>query len=451
MKPPGDIGDSRPSDSQRGVPAGVILMCAAAVTGLCAGLCAHVLKFFISRVTVFFTGHFGVAGPDWLLAVIPVAGIILAVTFQRFVLHHDITHGVAILGKDLGLRRYALPAYLLYGPMAASTVTLGMGGSAGAEGPVALTGAAIGSNIGRWLRLSPDTVRILIGCGAAAGIAGIFKAPVGGILFTLEVLHMSMTTVPVLAVVVAGVAGALTASACSGFTPDIGFIIVIRHFDPSWIPWIIALGLFCGIYSIYYSDVIRRMQRWFGSFSDRWSLGLVGGLILGASVFLFPTLYGEGYTVVTGIVNGDFSYIADGSIFHGTSGAPLLLVVAGILAVKCFAVVATNSAGGVAGDFAPTIFAGAMAGFLFAAGVNAVFGVSLPVGVFALLGAAGVFSGAIHAPLMGMFLVAEMAGCFTYFPGFALCAVISYITVKVLRPRSLYEALHHDDLVALFK
>lgn len=437
---------------RRHVSDSVTLMLAAALLGCAAGFGAFLLKFLIGHLTDFFTARFGATGPYWPLLVLPGAGIILAAGYQRCLLHDNLTHGVGRLGDDLRHRRYALPAHLIYGPTIASTITLGFGGSAGAEGPIAYTGAAMGSNLGRWLGLSPGMLRILIGCGAGAGIAGIFKAPIGGALFTLEVMKMSLGTVSVLALVVAAVCGSLTCMAFTDFTPDIVYFPA-QPFEAQWIGWLVALGVFCGIYSVYYSAVLEKMQRVFVRLNSRspWLMNVAGGLILGLAVFLFPILYGEGYSTVTRIVNGDFHSLLQGSVFSGAAATPVLLLTAmcGVLLLKCWATVASNSAGGVAGDFAPTIFAGAIAGYVFATAANMFMGASLPVGVFALMATAGVFSGAIHAPLMGMFLTAEFAGAYHYFPGLALVAVTAYITMKVLTPHSLYITALHDDIDAL--
>ncbi len=433
---------------KRHVSDSVTLVIVAAFIGTLAGFGAFLLKFFIGHITGFITSIIQETGHKYLLLIIPVVGIIAVSCYQRYILRQNLMHGTDRLNKDLKARRYRLPGDLTYAPMLASTVTLGLGGSAGAEGPIATTGAAIGSNLGRILGLSPSMIRILIGCGAGAGIAGIFKAPIGGALFTLEVLKMPMTTLSVLALIIASVCGSLMCYICTGFTPDVNFISV-TPFAPSWVGWIVGLGLFCGIYSVYYSTVITRMGHFFSHLRNPWVMNIIGGGILAVSLFIFPILYGEGYSVVTDVVNGNFSGLTRGSVFEGlvTDNTALILMVGGVLLCKCWATVSSNSAGGVAGDFAPTIFAGAMAGFVYASAVNAIFDANLPVGIFALLGTAGVFSGAIHAPLMAMFLTAEMANGYGYFLGLVICAVLSYLTVKFFTPRSGYYKT--DDLHAL--
>lgn len=435
---------------KRYVPDSVTLIVVSGLLGIAAGLCAFLLKFLIGHLTDLFTSRLHFAGPNYALLVIPAAGIVLAACYQRYWLRDNLMHGTGRLLKDLRAHRYRLPGRLMYAPMVASTVTLGFGGSAGAEGPIAYTGAAIGSNIGRALGLPAPMLRILIGCGAGAGIAGIFKSPIGGVLFTLEVMKMQLSTLSVLALVGAAVCGSLTCYVCTGFTADVGFFNT-TPFDPGWLPWIAGLGLFCGLYSIYYSAVTDGMKRWFGRLRNPWVMNLAGGMILSACVFMFPILYGEGYSTVTRVVNGNFGGLLGGSMLAGLDGdaLALTLLMTAVLALKCWATVSSNSAGGVAGDFAPTIFAGAIAGFVYATAMNMLFGAQLPVGIFALLGTAGVFSGAIHAPLMAMFLTAEMADGYGYFLGLAVSAAVSYLTVKLIRPGSVYSTVEHDDIRAL--
>lgn len=417
------------------------LVAVAAVTGAGAGLAAFVLRWLIGVVTEWVCP--AESDPRWMWAVVPALGIVLAVVFQRCVLRHNLSMGGLQLHGDLSEHRYRLPGYVTYGPVIAGGITLGFGGSAGGEGPIAYTGAAIGSNLGRLTGLQPSALRIIIGCGAAAGIAGIFKSPVGGALFTLEVMRMGLTTMSVLAVLVATVCGALTCSACTGFTTDLAFNPPVGGFDPSMLGWIALLGVWCGVYSVYYNSVMGMMRSLFKRLGGGWLTALTGAAVLAATVCIFPDLYGEGYGIVEQLINGDFTAMGRGS------AGWLTVTVVAMLALKSFAAVSTNSAGAVAGDFAPTIFAGALAGTVFAWGVNEAFGASLPVALFALMGTAGVFAGAIHAPLMAIFLVAEMTGGFAMFPGLVVCSAMSYAAVKVITPLSVYTTTAYEGLIAL--
>ena len=322
-------------------------------------------------------------------------------------------------------------------PVLASTLTLGFGGSAGAEGPIASTGAALASQLGRWVGLPPRLMMIIIGCGAGAGIAGIFKAPVGGMMFTLEVMGMEMTTVAVIALTIACVIGGMTSYGMTGFSLDVP-LNHPQYFDPHMSGWIIVLGVLCGLYSIYYSRVGVLTQRLLGLCRSPWLKALLSGIILAVLVFVFPSLYGEGYETMARLIDGNLTAMTDYSFWH-MDGRPtldtIMLVCGGVAVVKSFACTATNSGGGVAGDFAPTLFAGCMAGFFFGGILNMLFGLSLPLGNCALIAMAGAMAGIIKAPLMAMFIVVEMTGYYGMMFPVAICSVTSYATVWALTLR----------------
>lgn len=402
----------------------------ASIIGICAGFFAFLLKWMIGKVTGWLTSGTGYADDNWVFLFIPVAGIVLTGIFVRNVVRVDITHGVSKLIASLKQQIYNIKARILVSPMIASTITLGFGGSAGAEGPIAYTGAAIGSNLARVFGLTPQLMMIMIGCGAGAGIAGIFKSPVGGFLFTLEVLRLELSTVSVIAVLVSSILGAMTSFVLSGCTPDVVFA-GSHPFDSTLIPVFIALGIFCGFYSLYYSVVMKRMQKFYQRISNQWIRNIMGGIILAGAIILFPSLYGEGYDVIAKVLATDYSSMTNGSVWTRFGDTPvlLLLVSAGIIMVKCFAASASNSAGGVAGDFAPTLFAGCFAGLFFALFINHVYPeAQLPAEEFAFVGMGGVMAGAIRAPLMALFLTVEMTGCYSLFlPVLIVCGISSGI------------------------
>lgn len=418
-----------------------ILLTVAFATGLVTGAFAALLKWLIALITNLLTFHVKCDGPEWLLLIIPLVGILLTGIYVRYILRNNVEHGVEQLVVDIKNDKPDMPPKLIYGPVIASSLTLGFGGSAGSEGPIAYTGAAIGSNMARWFGLSPQLVMIMVGCGAGAGIAGIFKAPVGGMLFTLEVLKMQMTTLSVMALVIAALTSAVTAYVLSGCTFDVSWADHVQ-FSPSIIPWVIALGIFCGLYSYYYSAVMKKMGKSYLRIKNPWMRNLVSGGVLAALVFLFPSLYGEGYGVVTQIINGHSNELLSHTfLFADINSVTVLIVVsAGILAVKCWAASAANSGGGVAGDFAPTLFAGAVAGLFFGTVAQKYAGADISPAIFALLGMAAVMAGAIRAPLMSIFLVLEMADCYAYFLPVVVVATVSYGVVKALSPESFYSA-----------
>lgn len=416
---------------QKHIPQYIFLVLLAIIVGVASGLTAFVFKKMIHAVAYTFIPHIRNAFNWWIITV-PIVGILLTGIFTRYIIHTNLTHVVAQLINDLKEKIYRLRHNLIFSAVLGGTVTLGMGGSSGAEGPIAVTGAAIGSNIGQWLGLDNDKLKILLACGASAGIAGIFSAPIGGLMFSLELLRISLTTIPILAVTIAAFTAYLTVHICSGFVTDLTFSHTVG-FEWSTLPAILGLGIFCGIYSLYYCAVTNSMDKVFKSITNPWQRNLTGGLILGAILFLFPSMFSTGYPVLGQLIGGNYAEIAVGSAFNqfGFDSSSLLMIIAGgILIMKCWAVSATNSSGGVGGDFAPTLFAGGMAGFLFASFCNHFFGTSLPIDLFAFYGMAGVMSGVIRTPLMSIFIVVEMSMAYSLYLPVTLCAFISYITVK---------------------
>ncbi|WP_289745888.1 chloride channel protein [Paramuribaculum intestinale] len=406
------------------------------ITGLGAGACAYALKEMIRHISKWLTAGLDSSWPDWMLVALPVAGIVLTGIFVRYILRHDITHGVSRIIGRLRNKDYTMRTSSIWSPMIASTITLGFGGSAGAEGPIAYVGAGIGSNLARWMQLTPDQMKILLGCGAAAGIAGIFKSPVGGFLFTLEVLRMELVTISVMGVLTATITAATTAYMLSGFTPDIAFAPA-SSFDPAMTGWFLALGVFIGLYALYYSSMMTVMQRLYNSISNPWLRNLSGGLILAVALMMFPALYGEGYTVITSLLAGDASPLLKGSVLQ-SGGMPMALTAAAalIVAIKTFATSASNSAGGVAGDFAPTLFAGAVGGLLFASLVRIVTGVELPAEQMVYAGMAGMMAGAVRAPIMALFLTVEMTGRYEFFFPLLAATAVSFGIVRLRNLRS---------------
>lgn len=420
-------------------------MLIAFVTGLLSGVAAYLLKAMIGVVSHLFVNHFDSQHSNWALIVLPVAGIVLAALFQLYVARREIYHGVDRLNNALASGRYSLPAQLTFTPMIAATLTLGFGGSAGSEGPVAYTGSAIGSNVGRVFGLGAAELKAMVACGAAAGIAGIFKAPIGGAFFALECLTVELASTSIIALMIASVTAGLTAFVLSGCTPDIYFSDALT-FDMHWLPLVAVFGLFAGLYSIYYQTVMTRLSAWYGKLRNHWVKNLTAGLITGVAVFLFPPLFGEGYGFISKLLAGDSGAMIPYGIFAGHTGSLLLfsLLAAGMILVKAFATASATSGGGVAGDFAPSLFAGCVAGFLFALLVNA-WGVGLPhpggvtaplpVGYFAFFGMGAVMAATQRAPLMAIFLTIEMGSAYTLFLPMTIAATISYFTLRLLGRR----------------
>ncbi len=427
------------------------------VVGVLAGLAAMVLKWMIHLISGTLTADLNVSEGNYLYILYPVIGILLACWYVRYVVRDNISHGVTRVLYSISQNKSRLKPHNMYTSIVASSITIGFGGSVGAEGPIVYTGAAIGSNLGQAFRLSPRVLMILVGCGAAAGIAGIFKAPIAGMLFTLEVLMLDLTTVTVMPLLIASISAASIAYIFTGYEFEF-FFVQSEPFITERIPFFIGLGVICGFVSLYFTRIMFMMETFFKKhLGVQWKKTVVGGAILASLVFLFPPLYGA----INSLLNGDPSSIVDGSIFYGDRDdvAFIILYIGFIILMKAFATSATNGAGGVGGTFAPSLYVGCMTGFFFAYLINNLgFGMDLSVKNFALMGMAGVMSGVMHAPLMGIFLTAEMTGGYELFLPLLIVSAISYGTIKIFEPYSIYtmrlarrgELLtHHKDKAVL--
>lgn len=417
------------------LPPTVSLIAISAGLGLIMGVIAFLLKTSIRWVSLSLTHHLHPDHINWALLAIPVVGILLAVAFQRYVIHRNLSHGSDQVDKMLKNNDYDVPSAFSWGPLVAAVMTLGFGGSAGAEGPIATSGSALGSRLARRLNLPPNLVRIMIGCGAGAGIAAIFKAPIGGMLFTIEVMGMELSTLPLIALVTACLVAGMSCYGLTGFTLDVP-LTRVQTFDPTMCGWIIVLGIFCGLYCVYYKGVGTWLRHMFGRVGNVWMLALISGAIVGVALFIFPALYGEGYSTMANIIDGDVDALVRYGIFNAHGVAPrfgaTVAICLGIAIAKPLACIASNSGGGVAGDFAPTLFAGCMAGMFFAGWLNDWFGLGLPVNNFSVCAMAAVMAGVIRAPLMAIFIVVEMTGYYAMTFPVMLAAGFSYITVWVV-------------------
>ena len=412
----------------------------ALLVGVFSGFAAIVLKFLIHYISGNLTRHVNLESGNYLYILLPAIGVIITALYVRYVVRDDISHGVTRVLYAISQNKSRLKRHNIYTSVIASSVTIGFGGSVGAEGPIVYTGAAIGSNLGRVFRMSPRILMILVGCGAAAGIAGIFKAPIAGMLFTLEVLMIDLTTVSVMPLLIASITSATIAYIYTGYEFEF-FFAQTEDFYTSRIPFVILLGVLCGLVSLYFTRVMNMMEDFFRRFKKRKYRTLVGCSILSLLVFLFPPLYGEGYGSIVGLLAGDTSSIVNGSVFYSdrTQVWFLALFIGLIIATKAFATSATNGAGGVGGTFAPSLYVGCMTGFLYAFLVNH-FGLGLELSTknFALIGMAGVMSGVMHAPLMAIFLTAELTGGYELFLPLLVVSTVAYGTIKLFEPYSIY-------------
>lgn len=415
----------------------------ALVIGVSAGLAAVLLKTLIAAISGMLMSPLDANAGNIRYLFYPVIGILIAGLYVKYVVKDDISHGVTRVLYAISQKKSRLKFHNTYTSVVASSITIGFGGSVGAEGPIVFTGAAIGSHLGGIFRLSPRLLMILVGCGAAAAIAGIFKAPIAGVLFTVEVLMVDLTAASVTPLLVASVAGATLAYVYTGYNLEF-FFSQSEPFYTSRIPYVIFLGIFCGLVSLYFTKSMGFMESIFGKLKKRKFKFIFGAIVLSVLIFLLPPLYGEGYEPINDLLNGDVEKIFENSLFYGYRENVwfVCLFIGMIVLSKVFATSATNGGGGVGGTFAPSLYVGCMSGFLFAYFLNCagVIDASLPLSTknFALLGMAGVMAGVMHAPLMAIFLTAEMTGGYELFLPLLIVSTISYGTIKLFSPYSIY-------------
>lgn len=431
------------------------------LVGIFAAFSALLLKFLIHWIQNFLTNNFSATGANYLYLVYPAIGIFLAGLFVRRVVKDDISHGVTKILYAISRRQGRIKRHNIWSSIVASSLTIGFGGSVGGEAPIVLTGSAVGSNLGSFFKMEQHTLMLLLGCGAAGAIAGIFKAPIAGLVFTLEVLMIDLTMTSLLPLLISAVTAATVSYVVTGTGAMFKFHLD-QSFELSRIPYVIMLGIFCGLVSLYFTRAMNFAEGIFSKLRTPYKKLALGGGMLSILIFLFPPLYGEGYDTIELLLNGasnaDWDSVMNNSFFYGHSGL-LLVYLAFILISKVFASSATNGGGGCGGIFAPSLYLGCIAGFIFAHLSNE-FDISsfLPEKNFALMGMAGVMSGVMHAPLMGIFLIAELTGGYDLFLPLIIVSVSAYLTIIVFEPHSIYSMrlakkgeliTHHKDKAVL--
>ena len=414
--------------------------------GMFSAAAAALLKSFIHFIQWIVENQLIAGDRTWWYLITPIIGITLAALFVKYIVRDDISHGITKILYAISQRKSIIKPHNMWSSVVGSGLTIGFGGSVGAEAPIVLTGAAIGSNLAKAFRLDQKTMMLMIGCGAAGAIGGIFKAPIAGLVFTLEVLMMDLTMTSVAPLLISSV----TATAISYILTGTDPMFPLHNVEPflvQRIPWYLILGAVCGFASLYFTRGMNRLEQWMKRrIGNMWLKLLVGGGTLSILIFLFPPLYGEGYDVIRQLINGDSLTAIGNSPFeqlltteqsNSASGLILIAYFTAIILVKIVASVATNGAGGVGGIFAPSLFMGAIVGFVTARVMN-LCGLTVPETSFALVGMAGLMSGVMHAPLTGIFLIAELTGGYHLFMPLMIVSVISYLTIMLFEPHSLY-------------
>jgi CIC family chloride channel protein len=429
------------------------------IVGIVSGLAALALKNLIHFVAEKLTHWFSADSISYLYLVYPLIGIFLTVLFVRYLIKDDIGHGVSKILYSISKQGGRLRRHNTWSSMISSSLTIGFGGSVGAEAPIVLTGASIGSNLARFFKLNYKYVTLMIGCGAAGGIAGIFNAPIAGIVFTLEVLMLDLT----MAYLVPLLISSISATILSYFFMGEGVLLRfsnVAEFSVDTIWFYILLGIFTGLLGLYFTRMTMFLENKFKSIQS-WTLRLLtGGVVMGVLVFLFPPLWGEGYTEIITIFNGNGTDLLNNSLFFAGKSNEyiIILFLAAVLIFKVVAMVATTGSGGVGGIFAPTLFMGAIAGFFFARFINIYDTGALPEDNFALAGMAGMMAAVMHAPLTGIFLTAEITRGYGLFIPLITTSTVAYLTIMGFEPHSVYTKqlakrghliTHHKDKAVL--
>lgn len=410
--------------------------------GIFASVAAYVLHFIIRQIQHLLTAGFDATTYNWLYLLFPVIGIYITSLFVRYVVKDNISHGITQVLYAISTKQSRLKAHNCWTSVISSAITIGFGGSVGAEAPIVLTGSAIGSNLGQLFKMDNKTLMLLVGCGASAAIAGIFKAPIAGLVFTLEVLMVDLSMAALLPILTSTVTATVFTYVFVGNRSLFDFTL-----DSAWnidrIPASILLGLFCGMVSLYFIRMMSKCEGLFEQLKDYpFAKLFLGAILLSSLIFFFPSLYGEGYNSLNILLNGnteaDWNAVMNNSLFAGSSGL-LVIYIALVLLTKIFATSATNGAGGVGGTFAPSLFVGGFGGFLFARvwNMNQV-GTYIPEKNFTLLGMAGVMAGVMHAPLTGVFLIAELTGGYSLFLPLIMVSIVSVMVISIFEPHSIY-------------
>ncbi len=411
------------------------------MVGVLTAYAALILKFFIHTVKDFLTDNFDTTEANYLYLVYPVIGIFLCSLFVRYIVKDDISHGVTKILYAISRRQGRIKRHNMWSSTIGSAITIGFGGSVGAEAPIVLTGSAIGSNLGSLFKMEHRTLMLLVGCGAAGAIGGIFKAPIAGLVFTLEVLMLDLTMSSLLPLLISAVTAATISYIMTGTEAMFKFHLD-QAFEMERVPYVILLGILCGLVSLYFTRAINSIEGIFGKLDKPYKKLILGGIMLSVLIFLFPPLYGEGYDTIELLLNGtsnaDWDTVMNNSLFYGY-GNLLLIYLALIVLLKVFATSATNGGGGCGGLFAPSLYLGCITGFVFSHFSNDLKILSyLPEKNFALMGMAGVMSGVMHAPLTGVFLIAELTGGYDLFLPLMIASVSAYLTIIVFEPHSIY-------------
>lgn len=415
-----------------------MMMILAVIVGLGSGFAAVILKTLIELIGGLLTGWFDTSWNSLLLLIYPGVGMFLSLLFVKYVVKDDIGHGVTKVLYAISRRKSKIRSHNMWSSLLSSSVTIGFGGSVGAEAPIVYTGAAIGSNVARTLGLTYRQMTILLCCGAAGAVAGIFKAPMAGILFTLEILLFNISMSSILPLLLASVTATTVSYLFLG--REVPFTSTVDTFAMGNIPYYILLGVLCGFVSLYFLRTTLALEDRIKKISNPYRRWAICASMLGVLIFLFPPLYGEGYDSLGHMLQGESdivlgnSFIA--SIFQYKWAIPIYFAM--VLVLKVFAMSFTNAGGGVGGTFGPTLIVGGIAGFILARTINLMGFHAIPEANFALVGMAGLMAGVMQAPMTAIFLIAEITGGYSLLLPLIIVSTISFATMRAFEPFSIY-------------
>ena len=431
-----------------------MLLILAVVVGALAGLATYLFEMLLHLIKSGLVNWFDVNTYHFLFLIYPVIGIVLATLFVKFIVRDNISEGVTRVLYAMSSRGSRIAGHNCWTSMVGGAVTIGFGGSVGPEAPIVLTGAALGSNVGKLAKLNYRNITLLLCCGAGAAVAAIFKAPITGVVFVLEILMLDITSASVIPLLVSSVTATTIALVLRGFDPIISVTLTENDlFQIKHIPLFILLGALCGGISYYFTTVNAKVGKLVHSIKSQYVRWAVAGVILGVLIFVFPPLYGEGYEAFTSLMRGDKLTIFENSLFYSFREIDwvILIYIVAIIFFKVIAMATTNAAGGVGGTFAPSLFVGAFTGAAVAILCN-MLGLQVSIATFTLVGMAGVMSGVMKAPLTAIFLIAELSNGYGLFIPLMIVSCIAFAVGRWLDQDSIYtkqlrqrgELLTHD-------
>ena len=409
------------------------------LVGFISGLVAVVIKNSVYFIETLLTQGFAKNYQNYLYFVYPMVGILLVVTFVRFILRRPIPHGIPNALFSISSKNGIIKRHNLYSSVIASAITVGFGGSAGLEGPTVATTSAIGSNLGRVMRMNYKHKILLIGCAAAGALSAIFNAPIAAVVFAIEVIMLDLTIGSIIPLLVASASAAITSRLFLGKDVLFHFSLTDKT-GLTDIPYYLLLGILAGFVSIYFTKMYMSISSFFEQIKGVYLKAITGGLVLGLLIFLFPPLYGEGYETINYLIEGKETNVMSNTWFYNFSDNTLflLLFLTAIVLLKVFATTITFGSGGIGGIFAPTLFMGSIVGFTYARFVNFFNLGNLSESNYTLVSMAGLMAGILHAPLTAIFLIAEITGGYSLFVPLMITSAVSYLTVQLSVKNSIY-------------